>query len=159
MVSHTKRRKHFVDPAVQGALARRMAYHWFSFLVVSSALSIGLQALTDPFQPLTIHLAAFAQKHVCFLVVLVCMTPIYLWDAVKLSNRFVGPIMRLRRALRDLNNGKPVRQLKFRPGDFWSGLADDFNGLLRRQNTVEPVGADTNARERCELASAGASES
>lgn len=137
-----KRRTHFVDRAVQGALVRRMVYHWLSFLGVSVALSLVVEALSDPFLPVGDHLRAFFRKHIWFVVALVCMTPLYLWDTMKLSNRFVGPIFRLHYAMHDLAHGREVRPLKFRPGDYWCHLADDFNGIVQRQRTESSLDGD-----------------
>jgi hypothetical protein len=110
-----------------------MAYHWFVFLIVSTVLSIALYALTDPFQSMGALFTRFIQNNICFVAVMVCMTPIFLLDTVKLSNRFVGPIFRLHRAMRDWNQGRGAETLKFRPDDYWSGLAEEFNLLMSRQ--------------------------
>ena len=57
------------------------------------------------------------------------MVPAFIYDTIKLSNRFVGPILRLKNSVRSVADGKPVSPLKFRGGDFWHELADDFNRL------------------------------
>ncbi len=151
-----KRKKQFTESAVQGALVRRMACHWFLFLIASTVLLIGLRILSDPFQPLGTHFTAFMREHIFFLLLMACMTPIFLWDTVKLSNRFAGPVMRVHRAMRDLNEGKAVQEVRIRHTDFWHKLADEFNCLLRRYNSAESVRLDT--KEDRELTSADAVE-
>jgi len=44
-----------------------------------------------------------------------------------MSNKFVGPVMRLRNGLRDLAEGRPAQPLNFRDDDFWREMATDFN--------------------------------
>lgn len=127
-----RRRKKFIDRDVQGALVIRLATHWFSFLLVGTAVSLVLQFLTDPFRPVSQHFNAFLHNQAGFVMVMLCMTPIFLYDTVKLSHRFAGPILRLRRALNELAHGDQVERVKFRPGDFWMEIADEFNSVLDR---------------------------
>ena len=143
-----KRRKEFVDKAVQGALVRRLLIHWFAFIVISLALGITLQALTHPFRPLAEHFGAFVQTNICFLIAIACMTPVFLFDAVRLSNRFAGPVYRLRLAMAELNKGGRPKPLKFRPNDFWKEMAQEFNqvadGYFRRSEDASAQESPTN---------------
>jgi methyl-accepting chemotaxis protein len=131
-----KRKKTFIDRNVQGALVRRLALHWFSFLIVGTAVTLVFQYLTDPFKGLDKHFDYFLQHQAGFITVMLCMTPVFLFDTVKLSHRFAGPILRLRRALKELASGDEVERVTFRPGDFWGELADDFNAVLDRQQLL-----------------------
>jgi hypothetical protein len=62
------------------------------------------------------------------------LLPIAMMDVVRLSNRFVGPVMRLRGALQDMAAGRPVKPLNFRDDDFWCDLAGDLNEVAVRLN-------------------------
>jgi hypothetical protein len=53
-------------------------------------------------------------------------------DIVRMSNRFVGPVVRLRGALRELAENRPAQPLNFRDDDFWRELATDFNKAAAR---------------------------
>ena len=59
------------------------------------------------------------------------LIPVYVWDIVKLSHRFAGPMLRLRGILNELADGGRATQLKFRPGDFWQDTATDFNRFYK----------------------------
>ena len=59
------------------------------------------------------------------------------YDSVKLSNRFVGPIIRFRKSIRDLSHGKTVQPIVFRGDDYWQELADDFNEMIERVQKSE----------------------
>jgi hypothetical protein len=48
---------------------------------------------------------------------------------VQMSNRVAGPIVRLRGAMRQLAEGRPVAPLRFRENDFWREMADEFNAI------------------------------
>ena len=132
-----RRKKQFIDRHVQGALVFRLALHWCVFLVVGMSVSLVLQYLADPFQPAGHHFGLFVKHQAGFLLVMVCMTPVFLFDTVKLSHRFVGPILRVRRALAEMAGGEEVERVKFRPGDFWMEIADDLNKVIDRVSALD----------------------
>lgn len=55
--------------------------------------------------------------------------PLVIFDVVRLSNLFVGPIYRLRQHLNELQEDKDCQPLKFREDDYWQDLADPINSL------------------------------
>ena len=131
-MSRPQRRKVFVDADVQGALARRIILHWVCFLFVASLTAFLLQVLADPFRPLAEHVRDVWWTHGPFLIVMIFLLPVFVVDTIKVSHRFAGPIFSLRRALREIAEGKPARQLKFRTHDFWHDLSEDYNAMLNR---------------------------
>ena len=132
-----RRKKQFIDRDVQGALVFRLALHWCVFLVVGMSVSLVLQYLADPFQPAGHHFGLFAKNQAGFLLVMVCMTPIFLFDTVKLSHRFAGPVLRVRRALREMAGGEEAERVTLRPGDFWIEIAEDLNKVIDRVSKLE----------------------
>lgn len=137
-----QRTKKFIDSRVQGALVRRIVWHWFVFLVVAGIATYLLQVLSNPFRPQTEHLQNLWWTHGPFLVVLVFLLPVFILDTIKLSHRFTGPIFNLRRAMREVAKGGPPRKLKFRGNDFWHELSDDYNAMLSR---LAPSASDAKA--------------
>jgi nitrogen fixation/metabolism regulation signal transduction histidine kinase len=131
-----RRKKKFIDVNVQGSLARRIIFHWLLFVLVASLASFILQVLTDPFRPLVDHLSDIWRTHGPFLLVLVFLLPVFVVDSIKLSHRFAGPVYALRRAIREIADGKPPRKLKFRRHDFWHDLAQDYNAMLMQLDLV-----------------------
>jgi hypothetical protein len=131
-MSHPQRRKKFIDSRVQGALARRIVFHWVLFIGVASIATLLLQFLSNPFRPISEQLQELWWSHGPFLVVLVFLLPIFVYDSIKLSHRFVGPIFSLHRTMRETTADAPPRKLKFRADDFWHELADDFNAMVAR---------------------------
>ena len=131
-MSHPLRRKHYLDAHVQGSLVRRIMFQWAVFLAVAFVVSFMLQALSNPFRPLGEHFQALWWTHGPFLLVVVFLMPVFIVDTVKISHRFAGPIFSLRRTMRNVANGETPRPIKFRQNDFWQGLADEYNALVRR---------------------------
>jgi nitrogen fixation/metabolism regulation signal transduction histidine kinase len=131
------RRKKFVDSKVQGALARRILFHWIVFLLVTSAVAFTLQVLADPFRGLSAHLQDLWWSQGPFLLVTAFLLPVFVMDAIKVSHRFAGPIFSLRRAIRGVAAGEAPRRVKFRKDDFWKDLAEDYNTMLAKLGALE----------------------
>ena len=132
MPSRPQRTKKFIDSKVQGALARRIIFHWVIFLAVASAAALMLQVLSDPFRPASYHLENIWYTHGPFLVVMLFLLPVFVVDTIKISHRFAGPIFSLRRTMREVADGQPPSELKFRDSDFWHELANDYNAMIAR---------------------------
>lgn len=150
-MKHTGRKKTFVDPKVQGALVRRLVFHWCAFIGVAALVAFCLQVLSNPFRSFEEHAQQVWWTHGPFLLVMFFLLPVFILDTIKLSHRFAGPIYRLRNVIRGLANGDEFKPLKFREIDFWQGLAEDFNNMVYRlkgetvdEPTVVPI-AGTNA--------------
>lgn len=141
------RRREYVDPVVQGALMRRLVLHWTSFIALAGSLAVGLQWVQDPFATTTETLARAWWTHGISLMLLVSLMPIFIYDSVKLSNRFTGPISRLRVALRTIAEGDTPPRVVFRDNDFWNELATDFNKLAERLEDAERAAADRDQPE------------
>jgi hypothetical protein len=60
------------------------------------------------------------------------MLPLLMLDIIRVSHRFAGPMIRIRKALRDVAEGKTVEPIRFRFGDFWCDVAEDFNRATAR---------------------------
>ena len=72
------------------------------------------------------------------------LLPIAMIDVVRMSNRFVGPIVRLRGALSELaETGRLSRPVKFRDNDYWQELATEFNRVTQQIQTEPPPPAET----------------
>lgn len=132
-----RRKKKFIDANVQGALARRLILHWLAFTVVAALVAFFLQVLSNPFQPLSVHVQQAWWTHGPFLLVLVFMLPVFVVDTIKISHRFAGPIFALRRAIREVADGQPPRRINFRRHDFWQELAHDYNEMLSRLELLD----------------------
>jgi nitrogen fixation/metabolism regulation signal transduction histidine kinase len=144
-MAHPGRKKTFVDPKVQGALVRRLVFHWCTFIVVAGLVAFCLQVLSNPFISLREHARNVYWTHGPFLMVLFFLLPVFIVDTIKLSHRFAGPIYRLRQTIRTLAKGGAYQPMKFRELDFWQGLADDFNQMVERLTAAKnDQAADSN---------------
>ena len=149
------RKRLFVDHGVQGALVARVAMYWvfcmisvgFIRAIVSAALrathvEVGVWSL--PFLPEVLASLFFV--------------PIVVHDILKTSNRFVGPVFRLRRCMNELAQGNEVAPLHFRDGDLWQDVANDFNGVLARLERAEQASVQSSGSEETVDFDAGETE-
>lgn len=122
-----------IDRQVQFALARRIVTHWCLFFALSLTALFGVEyVLADPSQAFSSYVEVIWGKYAFFILLMLAVIPTFVYDTIKLSNRFVGPIVRLRRSIRSLADGDTVPELRFREGDFWRELSDDFNRVASR---------------------------
>ena len=125
----SQRKQNYVDSHVQGALLRRICSHWLVFFFVSGLVVILLQTLLgDPAKTLGQRLRLETGEFMLMAIVMISLFPAFMLDTIRFSNRFVGPIGRVRRHLRELQTGK-TDHCSFRDDDFWSEMAQEFNGV------------------------------
>ena len=83
------------------------------------------------------------------IAVMVVAIPLVIMDILRLSNRFAGPIFRLRREMAKLAAGENIGPLKFRDGDYWQDLAEELNRIAQRLQVGElRVGETSPVRGR-----------
>ncbi|MCA9265154.1 MAG: methyl-accepting chemotaxis protein [Planctomycetales bacterium] len=137
MSKPTKRSKKYIDSTVQAALVRRIIIHWIVFLIVVSIVGFCMQFFSDPFKPLSQHVSELWWNNGFILIVIVLLMPVFVFDAIKLSHRFAGPIHRLKTTIQGLARGDAFEPVTFRGADYWRSLAEDFNAMIRRISSSE----------------------
>jgi hypothetical protein len=127
------RRQNLVDTHVQGALCKRIFWHWCAFFATTLFAIVGFQVLLgDPGESLSQRLGTQMGHFVLLSILLVSLLPAFMLDTVRFSNRFVGPFARLRRCMRELAQLDNTEELRFRQNDFWNAAALEFNELRRK---------------------------
>ncbi|WP_442508166.1 hypothetical protein SH528x_007126 [Novipirellula sp. SH528] len=149
-MSQTKSRRSrtLVDKEVQGGLLRKIAIHWIVFFVCNAiALTIWIRLFEQPDANWGQTFADTMRRFMPFFVITMALIPAFVWDTLKLTNRFAGPILRLRSALADARSGRAVTPLHFRNDDFWQNIAADFNAVIERVNPVTPTVTPSSATD------------
>jgi hypothetical protein len=129
MDSQARRKILFVDAKVQGALVLRALSYWFFCLLTVVFMVLLWRILQGPPQMFYMHVDAMCAQFGPALIASVLLLPVVLIDSIRLSNRFAGPLVRLRRAMRAVSKGEQVEPVIFRDGDYWQEFADDFNAM------------------------------
>ncbi len=126
------RRRVYVNPKIQGRLILRVVLYWIVCAISVTLMLLCWQVLSGPPQPFFAHLNMVWYHYGPAIVCSCLLLPLVIIDILGFSNRFVGPMLRLRRSMHELALGEQVEPLEFREGDFWPEFADEFNALARR---------------------------
>lgn len=136
------RKQLFVDPKVQGALVIRAVVYWVACLVTISLMLLCWRIITGPARPLFLHFDDMWFFYGPAIIASLLLLPMVIADIIRVSNRFAGPMLRLRRSMRALARGEHVAPIEFRDGDFWQDFAEEFNQVVVRVQGAESVRAD-----------------
>jgi hypothetical protein len=148
-VQPTPRKRLFVDRHVQGALLFRIAIYWCFSVLTVCLVTLCFRAITytgpvDSFFDYFAFGEFFSRYGVVLLASLVPL-PLIMLDVLVTSNRFAGPLFRMRRSMRALAAGEHVRPIQFREKDFLQDLAGEFNAVARH---VEQLHKELDASKR-----------
>ncbi len=146
------RKRFFVDPKVQGALALRVAFYWLVCTVTMTLMLLCWRIITGPIRPFYAHVDDLWLFHGPAVIASLLLLPLVALDIVRMSNRFTGPMLRLRRSMRALARGEQVEPIEFRGGDFWQEFAAEFNALVQRvqEGHVPPAPEQDETADRSE---------
>ncbi|MFI4875048.1 MAG: hypothetical protein ACIALR_06915 [Blastopirellula sp. JB062] len=133
-----RRGARYVDPSVQGGIVLRMLTYWTAFLIVGLILAFAVQALSNPLEPISSHLSDVWRNQGPFILAAICLLPIFAYDLIRFSHRFVGPIIRFRTVVREAVEGDTPPPFQLRDRDYWKDFATDLNRLLDRQRSRQP---------------------
>jgi hypothetical protein len=149
MNARPKRRRILIDMPVQVALLLRATLYWVvsvatQVFIINLVLILGSTSQA----PGAFNVPDVQTRWLLQLVILasVLVLPVLLYDVLRLSHRWVGPVYRLRTSLQALSRGETVAPIAFRAGDFWQELAGDFNVIaaeLNRRRASDPDKADS----------------
>jgi hypothetical protein len=143
-MAKNKRRTVLVDKTTQWAIVRQSMRHWFYHSLVTilllAILEVLLGGIVKTWEENWQSIWPIAASVYISLIVLL---PMFILDSFKLSNRFAGPIGRVRQALRDLADGKPYSPIQLRKGDFWPEIAQEFNAAVEALSRKRVMEEDT----------------
>jgi hypothetical protein len=147
-----KRRQLFVDRRVQGGIIVRCLLYWGTCLATAFVMLFFWSLLTGPARLSWMTVDQLWFQYGPAFVASILLLPLVVWDLLKVSNRFAGPVLRLRRELKKLARGEHVNPLFFRRQDHWRDMADDFNRVLARLKELEAKVARDERISMVELA-------
>lgn len=130
MAQEFRRQQFFLDKNVQTAVALRVIGYWCFFLITTMNLVFFWRILTGPQVAIETLFGELIERFYPALFASVALLPLVLFDCIRMSHRFVGPVYRLRSAMREIATGKRIRPVKFRTNDYWQEMADEFNDVL-----------------------------
>ena len=144
--ANIKRRTALVDPEVQGGVLKKIAVHWVVFFVCNAvALTIWIRLFEQPDAGWGQTFSDTLKRFLPFFIISLALIPAFTWDTLKLTNRFAGPILRLRATLAEASRGDAVEPLHFRTNDYWQEIATNFNTMLSRNGVPMQTATDNDS--------------
>ncbi len=138
MAKH-RRGKLFIDIKVQGALVIRVLMYWFYCLLAVALLLACWTVFNERAETSGELFRAVWMQYGPALVATFLLLPIVLLDCLRFSNRFAGPVYRLRQTLRQLAAGEEIQPVKLRKDDFWHEFAAEFNAAVVERQPLPPA--------------------
>ena len=146
--SKSMRRQHYVDPKVQGALAVRVVIYWVTCVTTIMLMLMFWRIFTGPARMWYTHFGEMWHFFGPPMIASFLLLPIVVLDIIRMSNRFAGPMLRLRRSMRQLARGEHVDPIEFRNNDFWRRFAEEFNALASRVQEEDRAASDPTPFDR-----------
>ncbi|WP_425398512.1 hypothetical protein [Aeoliella sp.] len=154
-MSKHDRRHYFVDRQVQGKLLGQLVNCWAVSLLSAGGLTVAGWIFITPGINGFVGPDSFMSKILPMVLVgMVASTlalPVMLWSMVRISHRFVGPMVRFKRHLREAADTGKLVPLHFRDDDQWHELAETFNEVVARieaERLGSPLPDDTQHAHR-----------
>jgi hypothetical protein len=132
-----KRTKVWID-RFQTTLSVRLAFYFLLYQVTVWALfwiNARLATLSD-----SVGAAASVYGFVLTPIITIGLGLVFLYDALKETHRFVGPLYRFRKTIQAVTAGEDIRLVSLRSGDQLQEMKDELNAMLR---ALEQRGAIT----------------
>ena len=128
------RKKLLVDRQVQYAFLLRAVGYWLMCVLTVLLLLTFTNMLAEPARMFMPEADGLWLRLGPTVICAILFLPVVVYDFLRVSNRLVGPVFRLRKAMRALAAGEHVDPIRFRDGDFWREFADEFNAVARRMH-------------------------
>jgi hypothetical protein len=132
---------------VQGALVGRAILDWVVCLIMIALMLLCWRIVTGPARPFYTHFDDMWFFYGPPAVASFLLLPLVIVDIIRLSNRFSGPMLRLRRSMRALARGEHVTPIEFRESDFWHDFAEEFNQVVARVQGGSSDGEEDAAKD------------
>ncbi|MEX2285445.1 MAG: hypothetical protein WD648_00070 [Planctomycetaceae bacterium] len=154
--STEQRQKVFVSRAIQGRLIARLCLYWYAYHIVLWHVMFVFYywrqtSGVTPGQPQVAFFALygrFAIENSSLALCALAVAPLVFWDALQITHRVVGPLVRFQAILKQLTRGEKVNQVVLRDGDLLIELRDAFNDYLAASGQLANQGAAEDSMER-----------
>ena len=127
-----KRKRVLVDVRFQGGLCLRVFFYWTCCLFTVATMFSGKHLLVGGLDGGDSFLLAIWNQYGKILATSFVILPILLLDLLIVTNRYAGPLARVRQAMSKLASGQEVAPVRLRPNDELGSFASDFNTIAQQ---------------------------
>ena len=119
-----------IDKAVQTPILQRIIFYTLACAIYFIIIIFSVESSFHEDEPFFDTAMRCVDVALFWAPGLMLLFPVVIYDLLTLTNRFAGPMFRLRREMQRLARGESEYPLGFRDNDYWIDVADDFN-LIR----------------------------
>ena len=123
------RQQVWVDRSVQGVLVGRVILYWVAALLYVGIGSACYQYNQNPDWTLAKHGQVLFGQIWPWLPTAIFLLPLAIYDVIRLSNLFAGPVYRMRKHFVALRNDIACAPFTIREDDYWRDLAAPINDM------------------------------
>lgn len=123
------RRKFWIDAQIQGILVGRIVVYWMAVVVYFGVGIAVSQYCDNPEWTFTEHWQAWLAVAGPWIPSTCLLLPLVIYDIIRTSHAFTGPIIRIRQQLAKLNQNPNCTPLVLRQDDYWQDLIGPVNSL------------------------------
>lgn len=146
------RKRLWINPAFQGRLLLHIGSYFLLYLAIICILGFLLflqeALMTKQFRGSVGLYTVYLTQLRPILLASAILLPYFIYDLLKFSNRVAGPLYRCQKMMREMAEGKPVREFQPRKLDLMPEFYADFNALIRTWNSRITSEANDPAQPR-----------
>ena len=147
-MAKTKRDLHYVDPGIRSTIVNRIVFYWAACVLFSTLPLIIGTTLANPDQLFIEHIQILAQRYWPLYVIILGIVPFAVRDALRITNRTLGPLTRLKNELKRCQESGIYRPIQCRNDDFLSDLILQVNEAITAHNR-ESIDHGQHAEHPC----------
>lgn len=147
-----QRKQLWVQPEIQGTFILRVVFYWFECLLTVFFMTVCWTAISRPVGSVGDLFWNVATDNLPVLFASLLLLPLVVLDTLRVSHRFVGPLVRVRRAMRAIAAGESPGPITYRETDYWKEFADEVNRVIayvdaqkQQRRLAEKLGVDDPA--------------
>ncbi len=133
-MSETKRDLQHVDPSIRSTIVTRIIFYWGACVLFSTLPLIIGTTLANSDRMFIEHLQALFQRYWPLYVMILGIVPFAVKDALRIANRTLGPLARLKNELKRYQETGTYRPLQCRSDDFLGDLIQQVNEAITAQS-------------------------
>lgn len=135
-----------IDKEVQLRIAGRVIIYWCAAILFVILPLTFFKTFTVPGSLFLNNLVEVGREHSPVFLIMLAFLPLAVYDSIKLSHKFTGPIYRLRKDLDRFQNGEDVK-FSFRKDDFWTDIPESINAIVDKIDDLEAQVAEELERD------------
>ena len=135
----------FVGHEVRDPPHLRCIVNWVFCICIAGMVLLCWSVLSNPGHPTAFYFVELWQQYQLLFGTSIVLLLIAMIDFVRISNRFCGPVVRLKNELKRVAEGETVQPIVFREDDYWKEIAESFNAVIKKIPASEETAASENS--------------